>query len=153
MVLGSLWGTPPALDLDAEASLHNLLAVLAWRKLIRSARDISDGGIAVALAQAAFAKGIGATVEQDPSLLAHPLFGLFAEPASTVLVTAAPGNVAAIEKLANEYNFFSARIGTTGGNGWKSRSTARRSSPRRSPNCASLWASALEATLHDEVTA
>src|SRR5580698_1359358 len=73
-VLGSLWGTPPALDLDAEASLHDMLAILSWRKLIHSARDISDGGIAVALAQSAFTKGIGATVEQDPSLLAHPLF-------------------------------------------------------------------------------
>jgi phosphoribosylformylglycinamidine synthase len=73
VAFGSLWGTPPALDLDAEASLHDLLAILAWRKLIRSARDISDGGISVALAQAAFTKGIGATVEQDPSLLAHPL--------------------------------------------------------------------------------
>ncbi len=97
VVLGGLWGRPPALDLDAEASLHNLLAVLAWRKLIRSARDISDGGIAVALAQAAFPKGIGATVEQDPSLLAHPLFGLFAEPASTILVTAEPGNLSEID--------------------------------------------------------
>ena len=57
---------------------------------IRSARDISDGGIAVALAQAAFPLGIGATVEQDQSLMAHPLFGLFAEPASTMIVTADP---------------------------------------------------------------
>ena len=64
---------------------------LADRMLLHSARDVSDGGIAVALAQAAFAKNIGATVEQDPSLLAHPLFGLFAEPASTVLVTCASG--------------------------------------------------------------
>ena len=57
VILGSLWGTPPALDLDAEASLHDLLAILAWRKLIHSARDISDGGMAVALAQAGFTKG------------------------------------------------------------------------------------------------
>ena len=64
--------------------------MLATRKLVRSARDISDGGIAVALAQAAFANGIGATVEQEPSLMAHPLFGLFAEPASTVIVTTDP---------------------------------------------------------------
>ena len=55
---------------------------------MRSARDISDGGIAVALAQAAFPLGIGAEVEQEQSLMVHPLFGLFAEPASTVFVTA-----------------------------------------------------------------
>ena len=51
-----------------KADLHTLLVELAERKLIHSARDISDGGIAVALAQAAFAKGIGATVEQEQSL-------------------------------------------------------------------------------------
>ena len=85
--------------------------MLAWRKLIRSACDISDGGMAVALAQAAFAKGIGATVEQDPSLLAHPLFGLFAEPASTLIVTADPKDLSEIDAMAGQYNFFSARIG------------------------------------------
>ena len=54
VVLGGIWGTPPALDLDAESDLQTLLQVLAERQLIRSARDISDGGIAVALAQAGF---------------------------------------------------------------------------------------------------
>jgi phosphoribosylformylglycinamidine synthase subunit PurL len=93
------------------------------------------------------------TVEQDQSLMVHPLFGLFAEPASTVLVTTAPSNVSEIEKLAGEYNFLAARIGTTGGTALKSPSTASPSSPRRSPILRKPWASALEATLHDEVTA
>ena len=152
-VLGCLWGTPPALDLDAEASLHNMLAVLAWRKLIRSARDISDGGIAVALAQAGFPKGIGATVEQDQSLMVHPLFGVFAEPASTVLVTTHPSNLSAIEKLADEYKFFAARIGSTGGTRLE---VTVDGEPFISAPLASLrkpWATALEAILHDEVTA
>ena len=115
VLLGSLWGTPPSLDLDAEADLHSLLQAMADRKLVRSACDVSDGGIAVALAQAGFPKHIGASVEQDPSLLVHPLFGLFAEPASTVLVSTAQENVSAIEKLAAKFSFLAARIGTTGG--------------------------------------
>jgi phosphoribosylformylglycinamidine synthase len=153
VILGGIWGQPPPLDLEAEASLHKLLADLSWRKLVHSARDISDGGIAVALAQAGFARGIGAKVEQDPSLLIHPLFGLFAEPASTVFVTAAHGNVSEVEKLAAEFNFFSARIGTTGGN--RLEITVDRE-PFISAPLADLcqpWASSLEATLHDEVTA
>ena len=152
VVLGSLWGTPPALDLDAEASLHDMLANLAWRKLIHSACDISDGGIAVALAQAAFTKGIGATVEQDASLLAHPLFGLFAEPASTVILTTDHGNVSEIDAIAEPAQL----LLRPHRDHWrqadsKSPSTARHSSPRRSPNFARLWASALEANLHGEV--
>jgi len=152
-VLGKLWGKPPALDLDAEASLHKLLGDLAWRKLIHSARDISDGGIAVALAQAAFAAGIGATVEQDPSLLAHPLFGLFSEPASTVLVTAAPGLVSEIEKLAADYNFLSARTGTTGGSRLQILVDGESFISAPLSELRSLWASALESNLHNEVPA
>ncbi len=143
-----MWGRPPALDLDAEASLHDLLAVLAWRKLIRSARDISDGGIAVALAQAAFPKGIGATVEQDPSLLAHPLFGLFAEPASTILVTANPSNLSEIDAMASEHNFLSARIGTTGGLRLEISVDGEPFISAPLAELRTLWASALEANLH-----
>jgi phosphoribosylformylglycinamidine synthase len=153
VILGSLWGQPPALDLEAESDLHTLLAELANRKLLKSASDISDGGIAVALAQAAFAKGIGATVEQEPSLMAHPLFGLFAEPASTVLVSTDPSNAAEIEELAGEFSYFAARIGTTGG-------SRLEISVYGDPFVSALlddlrkgWADSLEATLHDEVTA
>ena len=153
VVLGSLWGTPPALDLDAEASLHKLLAALAWQKLISSARDVSDGGIAVALAQAAFRKGIGATVGQDQSLLAHPLFGLFAELASTLIVTTHPSNISAIEKLAAEHNFFSARIGATGGSRLEISVDGESFISAPLAELRTLWASALEANLHGEVTA
>jgi phosphoribosylformylglycinamidine synthase len=153
VVLGGLWGTPPALDLDAEAGLHKLLAALAEEGLLRSARDISDGGIAVALAQAAFPKGIGAAVEQEQSLMIHPLFGLFAEPASTVLVATHPSNASTIEKLAGKYNFLAARIGTTGGARLE---ISVDGEPFISAPLADLripWANSLEATLHGEVTA
>jgi phosphoribosylformylglycinamidine (FGAM) synthase-like enzyme len=153
VVLGSVWGTPPAIDLDAEADLHTLLAALADGKLVHSARDVSDGGIAVALTQSCFRKGIGATVEQDQSLMVHPLFGLFAEPASTVFVTASPGNVSAIEDLAGEYSFLAARIGTTGGHKLE---ISVYGNPFISAPVAGLrkpWAEALQATLHDEVLA
>jgi phosphoribosylformylglycinamidine synthase subunit PurL len=153
VIAGGLWGRPPALDLEAEADLHNLLAELAWRKFIHSARDISDGGIAVALAQAAFAKSIGATIEQDPSLLAHPLFGLFAEPASTVLVTANPGIVPEIEKLAAEHNFLSARIGTTGGSRLEIKVEGEIFISASVSELGSIWGRALETNLYNEVPA
>jgi len=153
VLLEGLWGTPPPIDLEAEADLHTLLQVLADRQLVRSARDLSDGGIAVALAQAAFRHGIGATVEQEQALMVHPQFGLFAEPASTVLVTTDPSQVAAIEELADEYSFFAARIGTTGGDRLE---ISVYGEPFISAPVAELrapWATALEAALHEEVTA
>jgi phosphoribosylformylglycinamidine synthase subunit PurL len=152
-VLGKLWGKPPDLDLDAEADLHTLLRGLADRKLIHSARDISDGGIAAGLAQAAFAHGVGAKVEQEQSLMEHPLFGLFAEPSSTVILTTAEDHIGAIEKLAGEYNFFVARIGTTGGDRLE---ISVDHQPLISASLTDLrkpWATSLEAALHDEVIA
>jgi phosphoribosylformylglycinamidine synthase len=152
-VLGGIWGQPPPLDLDAEADLHTLLGVLAERELLHSARDISDGGVAVALAQATFPKGIGAIVEQEQALMAHPLFGLFAEPASTLLVTTDPSQTAAIEELADEFGYFAARIGTTGGNRLE---ISVYHEPFISAPLDALrkpWAEALESTLHGEVTA
>src|SRR6202021_2684999 len=53
-VLSALWGTPPSLDLKVEAGLHRFLAELAKHGLIHSVRDVSDAGIAVALAEASF---------------------------------------------------------------------------------------------------
>jgi phosphoribosylformylglycinamidine synthase subunit PurL len=149
VVLGSLWGKPPALDLNAEADLQGLLIALAAEGLLHSARDISDGGLAVSLAQAAFASKIGAKVEQEPALMVHPLFGLFAEPASTVIVTASPGDIEDIQAIAVEHNCLAARIGTTGGNRLE---ISVYSDPLISASLADLdglWSSALESALHD----
>jgi len=153
VVLGGLWGCPPALDLEAEADLHTLLQVLAKQQLLCSARDISDGGIAVALAQAGFEKGIGAKVEQDPSLMEHPLFGLFAEPATTMILSASAANVDQIQALATEFGFLAERIGTTGGdsltiNVYRESFIHASLESLRKP-----WADALETTLHGEVSA
>jgi phosphoribosylformylglycinamidine synthase II len=153
VILNGIWGQPPPLDLDAESDLHTLLQVLSEHQLIHSARDISDGGIAVALAQAGFAHSIGATVEQEQSLMVHPLFGLFAEPASTVFVSADPNQVASIEELADQYSFYSARIGTTGGDRLQISVYGETFISAPLSELRSTWAAALEATLHGEVLA
>jgi phosphoribosylformylglycinamidine synthase len=153
VVLGGIWGQPPPLDLDAEARLHKLLVLFAERGLVRSARDLSDGGIAVALAQAAFPLSIGAAVEQDCSLLAHPLFGLFAEPASTMLLTAAPGDFDEIENLASKHGFLAARVGATGGT--RLEISVDRETLLSAPiaDLRKTWSSSLEANIHEEVPA
>jgi phosphoribosylformylglycinamidine synthase len=153
VVLHQVWGTPPSLDLDAESDLHTLLAILAKRKLLCSACDVSDGGIAVALAQAAFTRNIGATIEQDPSLMVHPLFGLFAEPASTLIVTTDPSNVSAIAKLAGEYSYMAARIGATGGNRLEISVYGDTLVSAPLADLRKIWSSSLEANIHDEVPA
>ena len=153
VVLGGIWGQPPPLDLCAEADLQSLLAVLAERELLHSARGISDGGIAVALAQAAFPNKIGAKVEQEQSLMAHPLFGLFAEPATTMLISAHPSQFSAIEELATEYSFLAARIGATGGDRLEISVYHEPFISAPLDDLRKPWAESLESTLHDEVKA
>ena len=152
-ILNSLWGTPPALDLDAEADLQTMLVQLAGRGLVHSARDIADGGIAVAVAQAAFANNIGAKVDQEQSLMVHPLFGLFAEPASTVLLTADPARVSEIEDIADHFKFNIIRIGTTGGDRVEISVYGDVFISASIWELREAWARSLEAALHNEVTA
>jgi phosphoribosylformylglycinamidine synthase len=152
-LLDTTWGRPPELDLEAEADLHTLLIELANRGLVHSARDVSDGGIAVALTQAAFANNIGARVEQEQSLMVYPLFGLFAEPASTVILSGNPEKISEIEEIAENFKFNAARIGITGGDRLE---VAVYGDVFISASLAELrepWEKSLEAALHNEVTA
>src|SRR2546423_3124413 len=56
-------GLPPSLDLDRERALQQLLVALAGQRLIRSAHDCSDGGLAVTLAECCFVtNGMGAEI-------------------------------------------------------------------------------------------
>jgi phosphoribosylformylglycinamidine synthase II len=101
-VLSALWGTPPCLDLKVESGLHRCLADLAERGLIHSARDISDGGIAVALAEGSFCHGIGvrANLLKAPDLPAE--WDLFGETASQCIVSCRKASVPEIEKLVRQ---------------------------------------------------
>ena len=101
-VLNALWGTPPSLDLQVESGLHRCMADLAQHGLIHSARDISDGGIAVALAEGSFCHGIGVRVNllKAPDLPAE--WDLFGETASQCIVTCPKASVPQIEKLVRQ---------------------------------------------------
>jgi phosphoribosylformylglycinamidine synthase II len=113
-VLGKVSGRPPALDLDAEARLHGLLHECARQDLLASAHDLSDGGLAVALAESAMAGGVGFTVTlPDGGLPSH--VALFSESASRALVTARAGREADVEQMAAVQHVRIRRLGLTGG--------------------------------------
>jgi phosphoribosylformylglycinamidine synthase subunit PurL len=112
-VLGKVSGRPPALDLGAESRLHRFLHECARRDVLASAHDLSDGGLAVALAECAIAGGIGFTVGRLTGLAPH--LALFSESASRVVVTARPGLEAKLEELAGFHHVPLTRLGLTGG--------------------------------------
>jgi phosphoribosylformylglycinamidine synthase len=111
-ILGALWGYPPELRLDREAALQKALIAMAQAGLLESAHDCSEGGIAVTLAESAFAKGIGMSV--DLSSLGLPSeFSLFGEDASRVVISCDRVHLSGIQQVAVKYGFAPEVIGET----------------------------------------
>jgi phosphoribosylformylglycinamidine synthase II len=98
-ILGALWGYPPELDLEKEAALQKAVIAMIQQGLVDSVHDCSDGGLAVALAEKAFPKGIGARVNLAADGLPEE-FVLFGEDASRIVLSCDPGNLARIQEIA-----------------------------------------------------
>ena len=114
-------GVPPALDLDAERALQTLLVTLADERLMRSAHDCSDGGLAVTIAECAFETiGIGAEVSLEGVQVSRDAAvnvaaALFGESASRVVVSVVPEHVTTVLRHAAAANVPARVIGQTGG--------------------------------------
>ena len=113
VVLGTIAGRAPALDLEAEQRLHLLVLEAAGTDLLVSAHDCSEGGLAVALAECAIAGGTGFAVGLPGDLPPH--VALFSESASRVVVSVDPARAAELEDLAGTLVVPLARLGETGG--------------------------------------
>jgi phosphoribosylformylglycinamidine (FGAM) synthase-like enzyme len=99
VALGSMWGAPHFIDLDAEVELHRRLAALAKAGLIHAARDVSDGGIAVALAEACFARGTGVDVHLAGYSGFPPVTRMFGEEPTRILIACVPEEVSRIQQI------------------------------------------------------
>jgi phosphoribosylformylglycinamidine synthase II len=111
-ILGALWGYPPELDLEKEAALQKAVIELIQQGLVDSVHDCADGGLAVALAEKAFAKGVGARVNLVSSRLPAE-FVLFGEDASRVVLSCDLGNVARIQQIAGKHGISAELLGET----------------------------------------
>jgi len=112
-ILGAVWGYPPELDLEKEATLQRALVALIQAGLIESAHDCSDGGLAVALIESALPGGVGLNVRLPRQELALE-FLLFGEDASRVVVSCDAIHLARIQQVAEEYEIIADVLGDTG---------------------------------------
>jgi phosphoribosylformylglycinamidine synthase II len=111
-ILGELWGYPPEIDPGKEAALQKTIIELIQQGLLDSAHDCADGGLAVALAEKAFAKGVGARVSL-PSNELPAEFVLFGEDASRIVCSCDPEHVARIQQIAGKHGIAAAVVGET----------------------------------------
>jgi phosphoribosylformylglycinamidine synthase II len=104
-------GHPPGVDLAAEQALAAVLADAAAAGWLAAAHDLSDGGLAVALAESCLRGGLGCAV----TLPGDPFTFLFSESAARAVVAVRPGAEAEFARLCAERGVPAATIGAVGG--------------------------------------
>ncbi len=108
---GMVAGAPPSMDLAAENRLIECLVTLAEEKAILSAHDISDGGLAVALAECCFGKeGLSAEVALEGEAPAEAV--LFGERGARAVVSLSSAALARVSAIAAQCQVNAQRIGT-----------------------------------------
>lgn len=114
---GRVEGPPPPVDFAVERSAGATVRDAVRTGLARSAHDISDGGIAVALAECSLARrpeAMGAKVALPASALRGDV-ALFGESHGRYLVAVRAGEESKLEALAKKHGSSLAKLGTTGG--------------------------------------
>ncbi len=111
VVHGHLGGRPPEVDLAAERRLTRVLTSAAAVKDLDAAHDLSDGGLAVALAESCLRGGLGCRVR----LPGEAFVSLFSESAARAVVAVAPGAEAAFARLCAAHDVEATVIGSVGG--------------------------------------
>ncbi|QYC45418.1 Phosphoribosylformylglycinamidine synthase 2 [Nonomuraea coxensis DSM 45129] len=106
-----LGGLPPQADLEAEQALGAVLVEAARRGLLEGSHDLSDGGLAVALAESCLARGVGARV----TLSGEPFVDLFSESAARALVVVRPEAYDEFASLCGRHDVPCYGLGVTGG--------------------------------------
>jgi len=114
-IAGKRDGPPPPVDLERERHHGDFVRGLILEDRVTACHDLSDGGLAVALAEMALAGGLGATLDV-PSGLIPPVHGwLFGEDQARYLVTVAEAGADALLRDASRAGVAAERVGTTGG--------------------------------------
>jgi phosphoribosylformylglycinamidine synthase subunit PurL len=120
---GIVAGQPPAIDLAAEKRLQECLVTLAASRTIQSAHDISDGGLAVTLAESCFASAparksgdtLGARVSiegRDPAESA-----MFGERGARAVISVSPAALNAVLQTAQKHGVRAVQVGEVIANG------------------------------------
>ncbi len=110
---GKVAGSLAELDLVMEHRVQALLRSLIGRGLIASAHDLSDGGLAVALAECCLGGGLGAEVNLAQA--DSPLPAMFGEGPSRILMSVGPEYQAAVVEAAREAGVKICEIGAVTG--------------------------------------
>ncbi len=145
VVHGRIDGKLPKLDLGVESALQDLVRKAGARGLLRSAHDLSDGGLGVALAESLFGplgETMGAAVTLETRRRADAV--LFSESQSRILVSVEPRNAGELERLAEDAGVPLSRLGVTGGEMLEVRVNGERAIAKPVASLREAWWTAIE---------
>ena len=148
-ILGQIWGYPPSLNLEKEVALQKAIVQMIDQGLIESAKDCSEGGLAVTLAECSFAHGIGAKVELSAQGSA-PELALFGEDASRIVISCDPQNVGRIQQIAANNSLSAQPIGSTISGKLEISLDGKAAVAAEVSDLKDAWAGALQRALHVE---
>jgi len=148
-ILGQVWGFPPALELEKEAALQKAIIEMINAGLIESAKDCSEGGLAITLAECCFQHGVGAQVDLSSQGLV-PEFVLFGEDASRIVVSCDPENLRRIQQVAGKFTVSAEQIGSTISAKLEILVDGKPAAAGVVSELKSAWAGALQRALHVE---
>jgi phosphoribosylformylglycinamidine synthase len=158
-VCGLVRGLPPAIDLAREKAVQRLLPSLVRDELVLSAHDVSDGGLAVTLAECCFdTGGRGADVDL-PGVAPHgapfssSIATLFGESAPQVVVSVAPDRVDEVVARATAEGLPARVIGRTGGTLLRVRIDGQEALSVDVTEAETIWATAIERRLQQQKNA
>jgi phosphoribosylformylglycinamidine synthase len=114
-VHGRTAGDAPHLDLDEERAVQAAMQALIRAGLVQSAHDVSDGGLAVCLAECSIFSGLGAAIQLDRPVGTRLDALLFGEAQSRIVFTAGPDQAGEVRALAARHGALATQVGTVGG--------------------------------------
>ena len=106
-------GNPPALDLAQEERVQGLVRASIELGLLQSAHDLSDGGLAIALAESTLPTGHGAVITLPED--SQPHLTLFGERSASIVVSVAPSKNSGFLTLARTHDLVPQSIGSVSG--------------------------------------
>jgi phosphoribosylformylglycinamidine synthase II len=146
-IAGIVAGQPPAIDLPAEKRLIDCLVALATDGAILSAHDVSDGGLAVTIAECCFgAGGVSVNVQFEGQEPAEAAF--FSERGARAVVSVKPASLARVLETARQYGVGAVEIGkVTPGSTFRIEYNGRAVIESAVETLRDAWAHSLEHTL------
>ena len=108
-------GTPPALDLDAHRRACDAVRDLVIDGLVLGVHDTADGGLALALAEMAVARGVGARITVPPEAEASGHRWLFGESPSRFVLAIDPAAAGEVGRRLTAAGVPAVMVGEAGG--------------------------------------